>query len=244
MDSVLQFLTAEALAIVALDNLPPGTPAAVICIPTPSIQVIHNTVDSSDIVVHDSDRECLYQQEIEGTTSYRVQLNENSLHKTTVVPHLLASVKNLAPTVKEFLTNKVLLDACMPVVWGNNYVSSIAKCGADATIVRAAMLICCNGCEQLRIRAQEIKEWVMPSWTEEELETTTTQKPKQKKQDKKNKDKREARAVRGWARIWRKWRHTFANKMQEANRHENLASRFLAQRFVFAEMSIPYKRCA
>jgi len=244
MDAVLQFLTTEALAIVALDNLPPGTPAPVICIPAPSIQIINNTVDSSDIVVHDSKGESLYEQEIDGKVSYRIQLSENTLHKTTVVPHLLATVNDLTPNVKEFLTNKVLLDACMPVVWSNCFVSAIPRRGADATILRAATLICCNGCEQLRIRAQEIKEWVMPSWTEEELQTTTTEKPKQKKHDKQNKDRREARAVRGWARVWRKWRHTLAKKMHEASQQENLAKNFLAQRFVYAQMSVPYKRYA
>lgn len=243
MDAVVQFLTTEALSIVPVDLLPPGTPSPVVWIPAPSIQIVENTVDS-EILVSDGKGETLYQQEIEGEASYRVQLAENSIHKTTVVPHLLARNPCLAANVKEFLTNDTLLEACMPVVWGTDFVSAVPKINGDPTIVCAAVLICCNGCAQLRVRAPEVKEWTMPVWSEEELRSDCVHKPKQKKQDPKSKQKRQARAIQHWARVWRKWRHKFASKMREAGATPNLAVSFLAQRFAFAQMSVPYERCA
>lgn len=243
MDSVVQFLTTEALSIVPVEVLPPGTPPPVVYIPAPSIQIVENTVDS-EIFVSDGKGETVYQQEIEGTVSYRVQLAENSKHKTTVVPHFLAANPHLADNVKEFLTNRTLLEACMPVVWGNVFVSAVPKINGDATIVCAAMLICCNGCTQLRVRAPEMKEWTMPDWSEEELRSENVHKPKQKKQDPKSKQKRQARATTHWARVWRKWRHKFALKMHEAAASHNLAVSFLAQRLAYAQMSVPYHRCA
>lgn len=243
MDSVVQFLTTEALSIVPIEFLPPGTPSPVVCIPAPSIQIIENTVDS-EILVSDGKGRTLYQEEIEGDVSYRAQLADNSVHKTSVVPHLLATNPDLADNVKEFLSNQVLLQTCTPVVWGNDFVSCVPKVDADATLLRAAVLICCNGCTQLRVRAPEVKEWSMPIWSEEELRSDCVHKPKQKKRDPKSKQKRQARATQHWARVWRKWRHNFAIKMQQAGASHNLAVSFLAQRFAYAQMSVPYERCA
>ena len=243
MDPVVQFLTTEALSIIPVELLPPGTPSPLVWIPAPSIQTIHNAVDS-EIQVSDAQGETVYQQQIEGEVSYRVQLAENSRHKTTVVPHFLASNPDLSPNVKEFLTNDTLLEACMPVVWGTAFVSAVPKVNADATIVCAAVLICCNAHAQLRVRAPELKEWSMPTWTEEELQSESVQKPKQKKKDVKSKERRQARATMHWARVWRKWRHKLALKLREASAAPNLAASFLAQRFVHAQMSVPYHRWA
>ena len=243
MDAVVQFLTSEALSIIPVEMLPPGTPSPVLCIPAPSIQIIENTVDS-EIYVSDAQGHTLYQQEIEGELSYRVQLAENSTHKTTVVPHLLATRPELADNVRQFLINHTLLEACMPVVWGTDFVSAVPRINGDATIVRAAVLICCNGCSQLRVRAPEPTEWSMPTWTEEELQSESVQKPKQKKKDVKSKERRQARAMMHWARVWRKWRHKLALQMRDASAAPNLAASFLAQRFVYAQMSVPYHRWA
>lgn len=243
MDALLQFLASEALSLVPLDNLPPGTPETVVCLPTPSIQTVTSIADSGRVRVTDSHDTCVYEQEIEGDVSFLVQLAASSHHKTTLIHHVLSSCPDLSSHVVELLTNATVLESCMPVVWGTEFISVVPKSCANPTVLRAAVVVSCNQCPQLRIRAAEEKTWVMPEWTEEELETESVAKPKVVKQDRKSKQRREERVVRGWARVWRARRFQYAKSMQAASQTCDVATSFLAQRFVHAEMSVPMQRC-
>ena len=250
MEAALQFIATTALNLQAI-AMPPGTPPVVICLPPPTITMDRREEGTATIKVADAEGNVVYEELIHGCVDFCVEMQKHAQYVTSVTPHILKTRgDDLPPHAREILTNEVVLESCMPVLWGNTMCvvaqRSTAACTLNEAVFKATSIICCCGHAEIRIRAAPVKEWKMPEWTAEELEgDVQSKKPvKPQKKNKHSAAQRQARVCQRWVRLLRGKRHTIAQAFNSVccRTEHSFAQRFLQMRCVQAETSAVYKR--
>ena len=255
MEAALQFMATTALDIQAI-SMPPGTPPVVVCLPPPTITMDRQEEGTATISVTDAQGTMIYEELIHGTVSFSVEMQKNSHYCTSVCPHIVKTRGDkLLHHAQEILTNDIVLESCMPVLWGN-HISVVAMRNTSTTtlneaVFKATSIICCCGHAELRVRSAPTVEWKMPEWSAEELEGgvevggKAKKSAKTQKRNKHSVEQRQARVCQRWVRLLRGVRHRTAQKFQvvSCRTEHSLVDRFLQMRCVQAETSAMYKRC-
>lgn len=257
MEAALQFITTTALDLQPI-RMPPGTPPVVICFPPPTVTMDRREEGTAEIRCVDEKGGVIYEELIHGTVSFTVEMQKKPRYCTTVCPHIIKTRgDNLLHHAREILTNEVVLESCMPVLWGN-HITVVAQHNTSTStlneaVFKATSIICCCGHAELSVRTAPAKEWKMPEWSTAELESgvevggSKSKKPatSQKKKNKHSVAQRELRVCHRWMRLLRGNWHRTAKKFQAVccRTEHSLADRFLQMRCVQAETSGVYRRC-